>query len=247
MNGNYVTGDNNQVGGSGNNNTTIFNPVHGASSDGPDKATARRGSGAEHVLYAFADIVGYSQLNAPLQKLSQNYLATVLDDSMAEAGVAPELVDGQEQGDALLLTFPAGSDVGRVLATMPRYLNDELLDRNQDMAPHARVRLRLAFAFGASMPGRTGQVGQAPIAAARMANWGPFRHAMQVGAQAQCGAIIDDHLYAEYVRQRFRPDTSPGDYVQARVRFNDKGFDAPAWVRLLGYSGRKTAALLGLP
>jgi class 3 adenylate cyclase len=238
----HVSGNQNQVATRG----STVSQVIGAA-DIEEHASRYPSGAARHLLHAFADIVGYSQLTARLQKVSQDYLASVLDDSMAEAGVQPELVARQDQGDAILLTFPTGTDAARVLATMPRYLNDELLDRNQDMAPHARIRIRTAFSMGVSMPGGTGLVGQAPITVARLANWATFRHAMTGAAQAQCGVIIDDHLHGEYVRQRFRPDIDPGEYVPAHVAYADKGFNASAWVKLFGYSGQQVAALLARP
>lgn len=234
-----VSGGNNQFGGSG----SAFSQVFGAP-EGKDEAAGRPSGTPGHALHAFADIVGYSQLTARLQKTSQDYLASVLDDSMSEAGVRPELVTGQDQGDARLLTFPTGTDVAKVLATMPRYLNDELLARNEDIAPHARMRIRMAFSMGVSVPGRTGLVGQAPIAVARLVNWDKFRHVMAEAAQAQCGVIIDDHLHSEYVRQRFRPDIIPDDYVRVHVSNADKGFEATAWVKIFGYSGQQVTALL---
>lgn len=234
-----ITGGNNQVGGSG----STFDQI--VASEARHGASGRPAGGSpEHELHAFADIVGYSHLNARLQKVSQDYLASVLDDSMAEAGVLPELVSGQDQGDASLLMFPTGTDIAKVLAVMPRYLNDELLARNQDMALHARIRIRVAFTMGVSVRGGTGLVGGAPIAVARLANWAAFRHAMTEAAQAQCGMIMDDHLYGEYVRQRFRPDINPDDYVPAHISYADKGFEAAAWVKLFGYSGGQVAALL---
>lgn len=237
-----LSGSNNQVGGAG----STFHQVY----DGPPpsvEARGQRGQGGrspEHALYAFADIVGYSQLSARLQKASQDYLATVLDEGVAEAGVLSGHVSWQDQGDASLMTFPADTDVAKVLAVMPRYLNDELLARNQDMAPHARIRLRVAFTMGVSVPGATGWAGEAPIAVARLVNWVPFRHAMTRAADAQVGVIIDDHLYGQYVRQGFRADINPGDYVRARISYADKGFDAVAWVKLFGYTGEQVAGLL---
>jgi hypothetical protein len=237
-----LSGGNNQIGGSGSTFSQVVGPA------AAEDAAARQPRGAPaHALHAFADIVGYSQLPVRLQRVSQDYLATVLDDSMEEAGVLPELVAGQDQGDASLLTFPPDTDVAKVLAVMPRYLNEELLARNEDMAPHARMRLRVAFSMGVSAPGGTGLVGGAPIAVARLVNWPPFRHAMTTAAQAQCGVIMDDHLHAEYVRQRFRPDVSADDYVPVHVSLSDKGFDAPAWVKLFGYSGGQVATLLATP
>ena len=127
------------------------------------------GSSPVSALYAFGDIVGYSKLNARLQEESQDRLARALDRSLAEAGVRPDTVMPQDQGDARLLRFPASTDVAKVLAIMPHYLNGDLLARNEDLAPHARMRVRLSFTMGPAMPGKTGLAGEAPIAVVRLA------------------------------------------------------------------------------
>jgi hypothetical protein len=209
-----------------------------------DEATSAAHRAPEQGLYAFADVVGYSNLTARLQKISQDDLARLLDASLAEAGIRPDLVTPQDQGDARLLTFPAGTDAGKVLATMPRYLNDELHVRNEDMAAHAQMRVRLSFTMGVAVPGGTGLAGGAPIAAVRLANSAVFRHVMNSAPQAHCGVIIDDYLHGEYVRLRFRPDIDPGDYISVHVSYPDKGFDAAAWLMLFGYVGHQVAALL---
>jgi hypothetical protein len=232
----------------GNNSGTIHqfggrgNSYNAAPAEQSTPRTA--GTGPEHALHAFADIVSYSRLSVRLQKLSQDDLVGILDGSMMEAGVQPEHVTAQDQGDARLLTFPAGTDVGKVLAVMPRYLNDELVARNRDMAEHAWMRIRLAYSMGASTPGSAGVVGGAPIAVARIANSAVFRDAMRAAPQAQCGLMIDDYMYGQWVRQEFRADISASDFAAIRVFYPDKGFDATAWMKLFGYSGQQVSSLL---
>ncbi len=200
---------------------------------------------SELALYSFADVVGYSRLSARLQKLSQGNLVGILDLATGEAGVRPGLVTAQDQGDARLLAFPAGTDVAKVLAVMPRSFNDELTARNRDMAEHARMRVRLAFSMGASIRGEAGLVGAAPVTVVRIANSAVFRQAMRAAPLAQCGVMIDDFLHGECVRQEFRADMDSDDYAPVRVSDPDKGFEAAAWMRLFGYSGQQVRSLLG--
>lgn len=234
-----ISGGINQIGGSGNtvNAGLAGPPVR-------EEARGRHGSAPEHALYAFADIVAYSRLDARLQGISQDYLAKALNDGVSEAGVSPEFVAWQDQGDARMMKFPVGMDAGRVLAVLPRHVNQELLARNQDMVPRARMRIRVAFTMGVSVPGATGLVGDAPIAVARLVNWTPFRRAMAEATRAQVGVIIDDHLFGQFVRQRFRADNNPGNFTRARISDVGKGFDAVAWVELFGYAGEEVAPLL---
>jgi hypothetical protein len=223
--------------------TNTYNGVQPAAS--PGQPSAARNGRPELALYGFADIVGYSQLSVRLQKLGQDDLVRFLDRGLTEAGVDPGQVSAQDQGDARLLTFPAGTDVAKVLAAMPRSLNDELAARNRDMASHARMRVRLAFSMGASTQGAAGLVGGAPIAVARIANSDVFRRAMQNAPRAHCGLLIDDYLHGEWIRQEFRADINADDYASVRVWYPDKGFDATAWLKLFGYSGKQVSSLLG--
>jgi hypothetical protein len=236
-----ITNNSGSVGDVGSRRTT-YNGVPPGTYPGQ---TAEVGDGRpELALYGFADIVGYSHLSVRLQKLSQDDLVSILDRSMAESGVQPKQVAAQDQGDARLLTFPAGTDTAKVLAVMPRSLNDELVARNRDMAEHAWMRVRLAFSMGASTQGGAGLVGAAPIAVVRIANSAVFRHAMRAAPQALCGLVIDDYLHGEWVQQGFRADINPDDYAPVRISNPDKGFEATAWMRLFGYSGQQVSTLL---
>jgi hypothetical protein len=200
-------------------------------------------SAAEITLYAFADIVGWSKMNVRLQRLSQDDLVAFLDQGIIEAGIRPDQVEPQNQGDARLLTFPVGTDVAKVLSALPRRLNDELVARNRDMAEHARMRVRLALCMGASTSGSAGRVGAAPVAVTRIANSDLFRAALRAAARSELGVMIDDYLHSQVVRQEFRADMSADDYVPVRVAAAEKGFDAAAWLRLFGYSGAELRSL----
>ncbi len=228
-----ISGNNNAVGRG--NSISIGTPAPAAKDD----SGGQRDGSPRQALYAFADIANYSHLNARLQKISQDDLAELLDASVTEAGARLDLVEAQDQGDARLLTFPANSDAGKILAVMPRYLNDGLIARNEDMAPHARMRVRLAFAMGAAIPAGTGLAGDAPVTAVRLANSAVFRYVLNEATRAQCGVMIDSYLHDQFVRLRFRPDISPDDYAPVLVTNPEKGFEAQAWLRLFGYSGQQ--------
>jgi hypothetical protein len=236
-----LSGGISQVGGRGN-SMSVGAPAPAARHE--EEAPRPPDGAPQQALYAFADITGYSSLTARLQKISQDDLAALLDASVAEAGVRPELATPQDQGDARLLAFPAGTDAGRILAVLPRYFNDGLIARNRDMASHARMRVRLGFAMGAAVPAGTGLTGGAPIAAVRLANAAVFRRAMNEAPEAACGVIVDNYLHGEFVRLQFRPDMSPDDYVPVRVSYPDKGFEAEAWLRLMGYTSQQVIGLL---
>lgn len=186
-------------------------------------------------LHAFGDIVGYSRLNAVQQAQSQERFARILDNSLRDAGVSPDSILKQDQGDARLLTFPVGTDVARVLAAMPRHFNDELEAHNRDAAPHARLRVRLSYVMGPAAVGVTGQAGNATIAVVRLSSDRALRQAMKAMQDAYLGMIVDDYLYSQYIRQEFRPDLSPDEYIATHVSDREKDFEADAWIRLVGH------------
>lgn len=241
VNADTISGGQFSLGGHGN----VFNQGYGPAEGTAADQSPPVGGPPVNALYAFADIVGYSGFNARLQEESQDRLRRCLDRSLAEAGVDPDQVVGQDQGDARLLCFPAAADVARVLALMPHYLNGDLRARNEDLAPHAQLRVRLSLAMGPAVPGATGLVGDAPIMVVRLGNSARFRSAMKSAPQAHCGVIVDDHLYRAYIRQNFRPDMHAAEYAPVQVQEQAKGFEAHAWIRLFGCSAAQTATLAG--
>jgi hypothetical protein len=193
-------------------------------------------------LHAFGDIVGYSRLNAFQQAESQERLARIMDDSLLDAGISPNSVLKQDQGDARFLTFPANTDVAKVLAIMPRRFSDDLRASNRDAAPHARLRIRLSFVFGAAASGVTGYAGNAAIAVVRLSNALQLRDAMRDNKVAELGVIVDQYLYQQFIMQGFRPDLAPEEYQQVQVVDQEKNFQGIAWIRLVGYHAREGAA-----
>jgi hypothetical protein len=183
-----------------------------------------------HSLHVYADIVCYSRFDAAQQRLAQDALATMLDRSLIEVDVRPQMAAMQDQGDARLLSLPPDADVAKALAVMPRHLNDELLARNRDSAPHAQLRLRMSFTMGPAAPGRTGLTGTAPVSVVRLADASGLRAAMTATPQSCLGMIIDHHLFSLYVMQRFRMDLIPDQFVLVHV--SQKGFESDAWIRL---------------
>lgn len=234
----------------GNDSGSVIQGGHGNTyNTGPaaaGNASRRRaaGGGPVHALYGFADIVGWSSLNARLQALSTSDLVDFLELGLIEAGIDPEQVDGQDQGDARFLTFPSQADPGEVLAKLPRRMDHQLAARNRDMAAHAQMRVRMAFSMGASAPGAAGRVGQAPIAVARLVNSDILRSVMGAAQEVRCGVIVDSYVYEEYIKQRFRVDLEPADWVQVQVTAPSKNFEAAAWIRLLGRTGEQLRGLL---
>ena len=187
-------------------------------------------------LYILPDIVAYSGRGPYQQAESQERLVKIIHASLDAAGVRPDAVAAQNQGDARMLSVPVdGLDVSRVLAVFPRHFNDELRAYNRDVATHAILRVRLAFAMGPTAEGRIGRTGKTPITVTRLNNATPLREAMAARPEAHLGVIVENHLYTNYVEQEFHVDPGVDEYVEVRVSDSVKGFDQNAWMRLVGY------------
>jgi hypothetical protein len=68
---------------------------------------------------------------------------------------------------------------------------------------------------------------------------------MKKAEEVRCGVIIDSYLHEQCVRQRFRADLDPADRAAAPVSILEKGFEATAWIWLLGRTGEQSRGLLG--
>lgn len=225
----------------------VFNQTSAPAVTPPSPATPPDGYPAGSPvssLYAFADIVGYSRLNVSQQEDSQDRFARILDHSLTEAGILPAAVMTQNQGDARFLGFAADTDAARILAVMPRQFHADLRVRNNDLAAHARLRVRLSFAMGPAVPGKTGLAGEAPVTVVRLSNSAIFRRAIQAVPQAHLGVIMDDYLFRQYVRQGFRSDLNPEDYLPVQVSDPEKHFEAAAWIRIPGCSPQRLRPLI---
>ena len=105
-----ISGGANSIGGRGN---TINMGAYPAQPVQPAQrvpsGTGPTGS-PRQALYAFADIVGYSRLNARLQAISQQDLSDLLNIGLTQAGVQPDQLGRMIEASALpvrgLMTMP---------------------------------------------------------------------------------------------------------------------------------------------
>ena len=183
-------------------------------------------------LHAFMSIVDYSRRTAAQQLECQEQLVRIIEHCLQEAGVRTDSISRQNQGGALLITFPVGTDVTKVLAALPRQASLLLATRNRDVQPPAWLRLIMSFAMGPTAPGPTGLTGQAPIEAVRLSAADSLRHALATTPAASVGIIITDDLYRKYVQQQFRPDLTPSDFFPVNITDQENGSATQAWVNI---------------
>jgi hypothetical protein len=185
------------------------------------------------ILFAAAAIADYDRRTPAQQRDLQERLSRITEYSVAEIGEDSGSIEYQDQDGVLLIGFSENANVAKVLAEFPRQASLALAERNQDMKPTAKLRLRLAFAMGPTLPGRAARTGQAAIEAGRLSNAAPLRAAL-AGCAADLAMIITDDLYRTYVMQQFRPDLKPGDFLSASVEDPERGFQPSVWITLPG-------------
>ncbi|HUI59589.1 MAG TPA: hypothetical protein VLX90_05175, partial [Steroidobacteraceae bacterium] len=189
-------------------------------------------------------IVDYDQLDVGQQADSRDLLASILDHSLGDAGILPVSVSQHGEGSARMLTFRANIDIVRVLAVMPRRFEEDLNAHNQVTAPHARLRMWLSYVHGPAAIGTIGRSSCGATKVARISNDSQFRQAMRASPDTYVGVMVDDYLYTNYVQQESRPDLHPEEYVATHVSDREIGFEADAWMRLVGRSANEARNLI---
>ena len=201
--------------------------------------------GVNYVVARFADIVGYSQLDAVQQAESQDRLVRILDHSLRGRRGPAGLVVHQRPGGCSLADVPGRRGCRSGAWRNAAMLQDDLHAHNRITVPQARLRVRLSYVLGSAAVGRIGWTSGAAVKVVRLSNDAKFRQAMKTNPDVYVGVIVDDYLYRNCVQQEFRSDLHPEEYVATHVSDPDKGFEADAWMRLVGRSANEARNLIG--
>ena len=177
------------------------------------------------------DTEGHGFLAESMQA-RQLYALSVLHDAAAStAGLNPESWYRQAAGDGLLAVLPEDADAGRVLAGFTEGLGVALREYNASALPAARLRLRVALAWGPASRGKDGWIGKGLVAASRLADAVPVREALARFPDADLVVAAGESLYGDAVRRQL-PGVRPEEWT--RVRIDVKGFDGMAYVAVPG-------------
>lgn len=185
-------------------------------------------------LHAFVKIIGYGQRDAARQLDSQRQLVEVIECALEEASIRAGSVIATADGEALLITFPAGVNAARVLGRLPAEVGLALKARNQDRAPAARLKLHMAFAMGPTLRGPVGRAGPALTEAMRLSDVAALDELLGARPAADLGMIVTDDLFRAYVVPGFRADLTPDGYTSAQITDPARGADTHAWITLPG-------------
>jgi class 3 adenylate cyclase len=142
----------------------------------------------------------------------------------------PERIE-QVSGDGALFVAPSGIDESRVVADLLYGLPLALRDRNAELVPAARLRLRFALTRGLVLPGPAGLAGAAVISCFRLLDSAPPRAVLRDRPERELVTIISDGLF-EDVAQRVLLGPRPADFRKVDCASPAKGFAGTAWLHL---------------
>jgi len=188
-------------------------------------------NGARTALCGAVDIAGWSRRPAAEQIFAQRDLIAVVLEALRFAWL-PERIE-QVSGDGALFVTPSGIDESRVVADLLYGLPLALRDRNADLLPAARLRLRFALSRGLLVPGPAGFSGDTVVTCFRLLDSTPVKAVLSDCPGREVATIISDVLFDDVARHGF-PGLRPAEFQKVRCELPDKGFAGTAWLHLPG-------------
>jgi hypothetical protein len=175
------------------------------------------------------DIEGYSKRSNPEQVELQARLCWITERALTAAGVNPKRCGRQDQGDAQLISLPAGADLAGVLPALPRVMQAAIHQVNSVPVSAGRLRLRMSMAQGPVQIASTGFVGPGVISAAWILESQTLRDALRASPQADLVIAITDDLYRQVFRQGYG-GLAAGDFRSALIENPAKNFAVHVWI-----------------
>ncbi|MGK3207597.1 hypothetical protein [Amycolatopsis sp. MEPSY49] len=178
------------------------------------------------------DVQGYGSRDDRQHASIQHGLLVVADSAAARSGLDRTTWHRQGAGDGELAILPAGSPEPVVADDYVRELAAALADYNHDLAPDARMRVRIAIHHGVAMPGPNGWTGQGVVGVSRLVDADPLRGALKAFPDAHLAVLVSRQVYTDVVAQR-HTSLRPADFREVVVR--QKEYTDVAWLRVPGH------------
>ncbi|MFI5889762.1 hypothetical protein ACIA5D_06535 [Actinoplanes sp. NPDC051513] len=178
-----------------------------------------------------ADVVSYSSRGPAAAERVQRDLVRILADGRATAGIRPNDVAPQPQGDGQFTVLPVGLDEAAAIPRLLRGIAAALTARNA-AEPGDRMRLRLALHRGLVKEADNGWVGRATTAVHRILDSPPLRTALVEHPHADYVLGVPDVLFADVLSTT--DDPPPASFRPITVDLPHKGFLEQAWLHVPG-------------
>jgi hypothetical protein len=182
-------------------------------------------------LLIAVDMERYSRQDNVVQYRSQRTFQQVMHEAVRELGLDRVRWITQQGGDGELAILPPDTPETVVVGTLAPVVNRLLATANQNQAPPARVRLRMAVHQGlVHLDGANGYPGEAVVTVCRLVDAPPLKAALRAFPSANVALIVSSEIYRDVVRQYGEP--RPDRFREVKVRMPDKEFEHDAWVHV---------------
>ncbi|NUT52519.1 MAG: hypothetical protein HOV94_35310 [Saccharothrix sp.] len=179
-------------------------------------------------LLVCCDLRSYGSADDVLQRELQELLVRTLDRAGTAAGLDRTTWRRQAKGDEEWAVLPATTQETDVVDRYVRALDAELAVTNRYRVPEARLRLRMAIHFGATVEGANGYPGQDAVLVSRLLD-SQAAHAALEQSPADLVVVLSDTLFTSLVAAR-HTTLRPEDFRRVDVRV--KAFQGQAWMWL---------------
>ncbi|RKN22591.1 hypothetical protein D7147_08070 [Micromonospora musae] len=178
-------------------------------------------------LIMAVDMESYSRHDDAGQARVQTDFRHLMQRAAEQCGLQRTGWEIQPTGDGELALFPPGTSEPRVIADLVPAMDRILRDHNRDVAPHAKVRLRVAIHQGLVTKTENGYAGSAVVAAARLVDADPLKDALKRFPQATVVMIVSSTIFREVVSQSY---SGIRKERYGRVDVRVKSFAEDAWI-----------------
>jgi hypothetical protein len=180
-------------------------------------------------LLVCCDLRSYGSADDLLQRELQELLVRSLDRAGEAAGLDRSAWRRQAKGDEEWAVLPAATPEGDVVDRYVRALDAELSATNRYRVPEAKLRMRMAIHFGATVEGANGFPGQDAVLVSRLLNCEPAHAALDQSPGSDLVVVLSDALFTSLVAAGYTT-LRPEDF--RRVDVQVKTFRGQGWMWL---------------
>ncbi|MDG6100898.1 hypothetical protein Daura_01810 [Dactylosporangium aurantiacum] len=174
------------------------------------------------------DMERYSPRDNLRQYQAQHLFREVMAEAVAGIGLDRDSWTTQQSGDGELAILPADASELTVVADFVPALDRVLRERNRNLLPEAKVRLRVAIHQGlVHLTGANGFPGEAVVEVSRLLDADPLRRALTTFPRASVALIVSRSIFQDVVRHGYR-GLRPERFRQVRVAVKQLTMDA--WI-----------------
>jgi hypothetical protein len=186
-----------------------------------------------HYWIAVLDLEDFSSRPDPIQVSLHEAMFRLVRTAVGDANLDWDTIGIKDEGDGLILFFPADVSPVRVAGDVVDRLGAVLAEAAAMYSEEHRMRFRLALHHGLATPEGTGWPGDATNVACRLVDVDLLRTVLSASPRAHLAVIASDDFYRSVIRPGHR-SIDPATYAPVVVDLK-KAPCTKAWVRVPGY------------